>query len=111
MQKRSKIIIGICCLGLIVGGICLYQTMTVITPISVMELPARNATLPEVPTIAVYKDKIVYTTDITQPKDLFIGDCSMRGGIFNRCDSGCASEEKNCVITCALTCTLPTETE
>ena len=70
MQKRTKIIIEIIVALLIITGIWIYHSIPVVAPVSVMELPIRNATLPEVPMLAVYPYKIVYTDDVTQPKDL-----------------------------------------
>lgn len=111
MQRRTKVIIEIIVALLIIAGIWIYYSMTAVAPISVMELPIRNGTLPEVPMLAVYPHKIVYTADVTQPKDLYMGDCSMRGGVFNRCGNGCGVDEKNCTMTCALICTLPEEAQ
>jgi hypothetical protein len=67
MQKRTKIIIEIIVALLIITGIWIYHSIPVVAPVSVMELPIRNATLPEVPMLAVYPYKIV-PTDATSSR-------------------------------------------
>ena len=77
--------------------------------VSQMELPVRNEVVPQLPMIAVFKNKIVYTTQIASPKTDYIDDCRVRGGTFNSCDTGCDVGVTKCAITCAYTCTTPTK--
>lgn len=73
-------------------------------------VPPRNDLASEVPMIAIYKTKIIYTADMSSPKQDYIDDCSTRGGTFNACGSPCAPDAEVCAMHCAYTCTLPTAT-
>lgn len=106
LKHRNKSIVLVSVLILLGIGL-FYNWYTTPVPLSVMELPVRNATIPEVSMEAVYPQKIVYTTKIPAPKEDFIGDCSMRGGVFNSCGNGCAPDAEMCMTVCAYTCTLP----
>jgi len=54
-----------------------------------------------------YPDKVVYTLDLSTPREFLIEDCQMRGGQFNSCGSPCAPEEESvCDAPCAYVCEL-----
>ncbi len=71
-----------------------------------LDLPERNDTVPTVPVLYDYGTKIVYTTNTTVSKDVYIDDCSTRGGVFNVCGNTCAPAALTCAATCALTCSI-----
>lgn len=59
-----------------------------------------------VPVLAEYESRVIYTTDLSVPKEILVEDCSMRGGSFNSCGTPCAPEEEACTAICAYTCEL-----
>ena len=59
-----------------------------------------------IPILAEYEDKIVYTTDISYNKEILENNCSELGGKFNVCDSPCATDAEMCTQVCAYTCDL-----
>ena len=75
-------------------------------PAKTLDLPQRNDTVPEVSILHDYGMKIVYTTDTTINKDIYISDCSTRGGVFSVCGNTCAPTATTCTAVCALTCSV-----
>jgi hypothetical protein len=76
-------------------------------------ISANQATAPEeagaIPIEAIYKDKVVYTTDASADKAALAKDCTKRGGEFNTCGSVCGPDEGICAEVCAFTCDLNQE--
>lgn len=107
LSPVAKIGFALTSVGVLILGGIMFKNYTTVTPIPPAQMPARNATFPEIEILAAYDTKIVYTTNITAPKQDFIGDCSLRGGVFNSCDFGCEPDARNCPILCAYTCTFP----
>ena len=58
----------------------------------------------EIPVLAQYENKVVYTTDLSFSKDVLIENCSELGGEFNTCGTPCAPDEVVCTAVCAYTC-------
>ena len=50
-----------------------------------------------------FKDKIVYTVDISSDKIPFENDCEVRSGDFNECGTVCSSSSDMCAAVCAYT--------
>lgn len=57
-----------------------------------------------IPVLAQYEDKIVYTTDLSVNKDILIENCSGLGGEFDTCGTPCAPNEEVCTAVCSYTC-------
>ena len=57
----------------------------------------------QVPVESVFENKIVYTTDVSFPADIFQDDCLDRGGEFDQCGTPCDAGEV-CAAVCAYTC-------
>jgi hypothetical protein len=56
--------------------------------------------------MAVFEDKVVYSTDAAVDTIPLREDCAERGGSFNECGSACASDAETCVAVCAFACEL-----
>lgn len=107
-MKSKKIIFGVVA-AIFVAGVVLVvmfgEGFSPAVPEKTLSLPERNDTVPQVPILHDYGTKIVYTTDTTINKEIYINDCSGRGGVFNVCGSPCEPTAEACVTVCALTCT------
>ncbi len=51
-----------------------------------------------------FDSKIVYTSNLSEPKEPLIEHCEKLGGIFNECGTICAPDVTVCVTICAYTC-------
>ncbi len=58
----------------------------------------------EVPIVARFGSKIVYTTNTNTSTASFIAHCQSIGGAFNECGGPCAPDAESCVSVCAYTC-------
>jgi len=107
-MNATKIIYIIVGLVFVIGfilAIVFGQGLSTTAPQKTLDLPERNDTAPAVPILYNYDTKIVYTLDTTVNKDIYIGDCKTRGGVFNLCGNTCAPDAQVCTTLCALTCT------
>ncbi len=103
-KDRKKVIIA-AFIPILIGIIVLFHyNVSTKTPTKSLELPERNDTVPTVPIMINYGNKIVYTTDVTTPKDDYVGDCNTRGGVFNACGNTCKPGAQSCTEMCAFTC-------
>ncbi len=100
-RKDRKKVIAAAMVPLLIGIIILVVNHTSSKPDQkTLNLPERNDTVPQVSVMINYGTKIVYTSDVTSPKDDYIGDCKTRGGTFNACGT------EMCATSCAFTCEL-----
>ncbi len=105
--RRKYTILAVIILAILVIVFYRYKQEVAETPATPTVISPRNGLQEEVPMLKVFPDKIVYTDDITSDKELYMGDCSMRGGTFNNCGTGCETGAEMCIMSCAYTCTLP----
>ncbi len=70
-------------------------------PITFKSSPTAN-----VPMMAQFGTKIVYTLDMSADRGALENDCRGRDGTFNACGSSCAPDAQICTTVCAYTCDL-----
>lgn len=70
-------------------------------PITFKSSPTAN-----VPIMAQFGTKIVYTLDMSADRGVLENDCRARDGTFNACGSLCAPDTQICSTVCAYTCDL-----
>lgn len=107
MTKRIiYIAVGIVFIVGVILALVYGNGFSALAPEKTLNLPDRNDMAPQiqVPFLYDYSTKIVYTTDTTVEKDIYLNDCQNRDGEFNVCGSTCAPDAQTCVAVCALTC-------
>lgn len=100
-EHRKYAIWGV--VALVVIGLLAWSAQTFLGGGEASAILSLESNPPEVPIETVLDEKIVYTSDLSYPKEALINDCEFRGGEFNECGSSSedASEES---LVCAYTC-------
>jgi hypothetical protein len=98
-DRRKYAILGV--VALVVIGLLAWSAQTFLGGSEAAAILSLESNPPEVPVEAVLGEKIIYTSDLSYPKEALINDCEFRGGEFDEC--GSSSEGSSvCAYTCEL---------
>jgi len=102
MNDKEKTIVIAITLGVVLVGMALWATTFWRgSDSSASAILAAEKLRQDLPIEAVFKDRIVYTSDMAFNKDLLRDDCELRKGKFNECGEGTNSGN---ALVCAYTC-------